>query len=348
MNYNKILIIGYCYLKDGFQYASKSLQNLGYDIYFFPYFTYILDKIELNIINDKLINFIIENNINICLWWNNRITYNSIKYVILSLKENLNQILKHYFYNWDPYLYSNHPYWNDIIEERKLIYSLMDHTFSCFENEIKFIYNSKNANISYNPPGFSPSVSKYCTDENYICDVSIVCTNLYNDKNIYPENSSNLHRYEVIEKLYKIRSSIIFHIYGEENLRELYPDCYRGFIKYEECNKVFSNSKINLSLHCLANSLHTFGESTEEYFSERVPQILGSKGLLVTNTYYNDLLKENIHYIYIQKENYLAKIFDILHNYSFYETIKINGYNLAINNYTWDNWSSKINYLMNF
>ena len=70
----------------------------------------------------------------------------------------------------------------------------MDYTFSCFEYEINYMkkYNKK-INISYLPSGFNPSISSYIYDENYICDVSIVCTNIYDDKSMYPNESCNLH-----------------------------------------------------------------------------------------------------------------------------------------------------------
>ena len=337
-----VLLIGYCYLQDGFLYAMNELEKYGNKIYFFPYFTYILDNNEKK--DDKLIEYIKLHNINICLWWNNRLKYDSIKYIIDNLD---NVVSKHYFYNWDPYLYNyedyNCIYWKDVVENITKIYELMDHTFSCFEYEIKYIikYNKK-ASISYLPPGFNPSISSYIYDENYICDVSIVCTNIYDDKSMYPIESCNLHRYEIIDKLYENRTKIRFFIYGNENIKKIYPECYKGFIKYEDCNRVFSNSKINISIHCLTECVHSFGNSDKEYFSERVPQILGSKGLLMTNTYYSHLLKEDISYIYVNKNNFLHKIFDILQNYSYYEKIKKHGYDIAINNYTWNSWASQL------
>ena len=72
-----LLIIGYCNLEDGFLYGSKALERLNYKIFFFPYFNYILDKIEN--IDEIMIQKIEENEINICLWWNNSITYESIQ-----------------------------------------------------------------------------------------------------------------------------------------------------------------------------------------------------------------------------------------------------------------------------
>ena len=333
-----VLLIGYCYLQDGFFYAMNELEKYDYKIYFFPYFTYILDNNEKK--DDKLIEYIKLNNINICLWWNNRLKYDSIKYIIDNLD---NVVSKHYFYNWDPYLYNyedyNCIYWKDVVENITKIYELMDHTFSCFEYEINYM---KKRNISYLPPGFNPSISSYIYDEKYICDVSIVCTNIYDDKSMYPIESCNLHRYEIIDKLYENRDKIKFFIYGNDKIGKMYPECYKGFIKYEDCNRVFSNSKINLSIHCLTECVHSFGNSNKEYFSERVPQILGCKGLLMTNTYYSHLLKEDVSYIYVNKNNFLHKIFDILQNYSYYEKIKTNGYEIAINNYTWNSWASQL------
>ena len=60
-----ILIIGYCGLDDGFLFASKGLENLGYIIHFCPYLSYIMDNVENK--DDLVIDQIIKNNINICL-----------------------------------------------------------------------------------------------------------------------------------------------------------------------------------------------------------------------------------------------------------------------------------------
>ena len=57
-------------------------------------------------------------------------------------------------------------------------------------------------------------------------------------------------------KIYANRHKINFHIYGPIEFKNLYPDCYQGFIKYDECYKVFSNSKINLSIHPIIYELN--------------------------------------------------------------------------------------------
>jgi hypothetical protein len=334
-----ILIIGYCHLDDGFLYASKALEKLNYTIFFFPYLSYIMDKISNR--DELLVEYIINNNINICIWWNNSIKYDN--YVKI-LEETKN--VKHFFFNWDPFLYNYKKYnsiiWEERIDDKKNIYPLMNHVFSCFETEINYFKN----NISYLPPGFDTEISKYIYDVEYECDISIVCTNLYSNKSEFPDETTNITRYEIVNKLYENRDKIKFHIYGLENLKKEYPECYKGFIKYQDCNKVFSNSKINLSIHPLIYELNNLN-SKEEYFSERVPQILGSKGLLMTNSYLNDKLIDNEDYIHIDNNiDWYEKILEIIKNNDSYNKIRENGYNKGLLYYQWNNWAKTIsNYI---
>ena len=337
-----ILIIGYCHLDDGFLYASIALEKLNYKIFFFPYLNYIMDNIENR--DEILKEKIKEYNINICLWWNNSIKYDNLKNIIN--KENK---IKNYLFNWDPFLYNYEEYnciiWKDRKYEKDMSYPLMDHIFSCFETEINYFKNK--LPITYTPPGFDINISKYILDENYICDISIVCTNFYNNTLEFPNETTNITRYEIVDKLYENRNNIIFHIYGPENFKNIYPDCYKGFIKYQDCNKIFSNSKINLSIHPMVNELNN-SNSNEEYFSERVPQILGCKGLLVTNSYLNNKLKKNKDYIFIDNNiDWYTKIIHIIKNSEKYNYIRNNGYNKAKLNYQWNNWAEKISSVIN-
>ena len=337
----KLLLIGYCHLADGFLYASKSMEKLDYKIYFFPYTSYIMDKIEDR--DDILVKYINDHEIDICLWWNNMLKYDNFERIFIGL---LNKNLKNIFYNWDPFLYNYKKYssfiWEERIDERHKIYSLMDCVFSCFETEINYFKNK--VKMIYAPPGFDKNVSKYIYDENYQCDISIVCTNLYDNIKEFPDESTNITRYEIVDKLYELRDKIKFNIYGIEKFKEKYPECYKGFINYDNCNKVFSNSKINLSIHPLVRELNN-ENSSEEYFSERMPQILGCNGLLVTNSYFTHKLIENIDYIYIDKyTDWISKLLKIIDNDDDYNIIRENGFNKAMDNYQWDNWAKIINY----
>jgi len=338
MNKN-LLLIGYCHLDDGFLFGANALEKLNYKIFFFPYLSHIMDNIENK--DDILINMINDNDINICLWWcNNIIKYDSYHKII----NTTTSTTKHYFFNWDALLYNYEKYnsycWKERIDNKKLYYSLMNHVFSCCENEIIFFKN--NISISYAHPGFDKDVSFYEYDEKYECDISIVCTNLYRNISEFPDEATNITRYEIVDKLYENRDKIKFHIYGFENLKGQYPDCYRGFVKYRDCRKVFSNSKINLSIHPLVNELNN-KNSQEAYFSERVPQILGSRGLLITNSYMINNLIPNVDYIYIDNNmDWFNKIMNIIKNNDKYNTIRQNGYTKAIENYQWSKWAENL------
>jgi len=336
-----LLLIGYCHLDDGFLYAAKALENIGYKIYFFPYLSCLMDKI-VNIDN-LLVQQIKTDNIKVCLWWCNNVKYESYNKIIK--ESDLNENIKHYFFNWDFLLYNYEKYnsliWKERVEEKYLYYPLMTHVFTCYQREID-IFKDK-ISISYAYPGFDRNISYYIKDELYDCDISIVCTNLYKNTNEFPNEATNVTRYEIVDKLYENRDKIKFHIYGFENLKEQYPDCYKGFIKYQNCNKVFSNSKINLSIHPIVNELNNENDEFE-YFSERVPQILGCKGLLMTNSLLKNNLKKDIDYIYIdQNIDWYNKILEIIKNNEKYNEMRENGYNKAIEYYQWSQFAKKIN-----
>ena len=331
-----LLLIGYCHLADGFLYASNSLNKRNYNIFFFPFWNYKLDnKEDLEIINDFK-SIIENNNIKICLWWNNSIGY---EIFIKMYNKNLINIL----YNWDPFLYDYEKYncifWKSIIDRKKKIYPNMDIILTCFEKEINFF---KNLEIDYASPGFDKLISFYKFQKEYECDISIVCTNFYENINEFPLGSTNISRSEIVDKLYEYRDEFKFKIYGPENFKNKYPDCYVDFINYNNCNLVFSNSKINLSIHPLVNELNE--ENTEfEYFSERLPQILGCKGLLATNSNLNKYLVKEEDYIFIDENTDIINLFrKILNNNKEYDKIRKNGYNKSIDYYQWDKWGEII------
>ena len=338
MNKNNLLIIGYCHLADGFLYGSEALKKLGYIIYFFPYLSFQMDKVKN--IEEQFIEFIKNNNIDICLWWNNSIQYDSF---IKMYDKNI----KHILFNWDPFLMNYKKYdafiWEERIENKKKIYSKMNYIFTCFEKEINY-FNDINPYfpIYYAHPGFDKNISSYIYDKKFECDISIVCTNMYNNINEFPDKSTNVTRYKIVNLLYENRNKINFHIYGPENLKNIYPDCYQRSITYDNCKYVFSNSKINLSIHPLVLELNN-ENSKQEYFSERLPQILGCKGLLMTNSNLSDKLIKDNDYIYVDKNtNIIETVLNIIQNNENYNNIRNNGYKKAIKFYQWENWASII------
>ena len=88
--------------------------------------------------------------------------------------------------------------------------------------------------------------------------------------------------------------------------------------------------------------------SKEEYFSERLPQILGCKGLLMTNSLLTNILKKDEDYIHIDNNiDWFEKILEIINNTDKYNIIRENGYNKAITHYKWDNWADILDSVVN-
>jgi glycosyltransferase involved in cell wall biosynthesis len=77
-----------------------------------------------------------------------------------------------------------------------------------------------------------------------------------------------------------------------------------------------------------------------------LPQILGCKGLLVTNSKLSNNLVENEDYIYIDKNmDWFKKLLDIIKKNDKYNNIRENGYKKGVEHYTWNNFAHKIDYI---
>jgi hypothetical protein len=142
----------------------------------------------------------------------------------------------------------------------------------------------------------------------YACDVSIICTNLYTDATF--ENKT-VCRKNVLDAIYADKS-IVLHVYGFPFLKTLYPDAYRGFIQYDDCRHVFSNSKISLNISMFDGMREHDGH---HYFSERLPQIFGCNGIPLCNNDFGAFLEKDVDYIYVQNmDELMPKIKMFLEN----------------------------------
>ena len=208
-----------------------------------------------------------KNNPDIILFWTPTID-------LVELINNIKLFYKNkiFLHNWDPtFTQIDHQHWKDseiiLLNNSKIV----DCVFTVNPLEVEF-YEKNGCKGIHCYSGFDDNFSKPCFDEKYKCDVSAVITNLYNDS-IWDINKQKINRKTLIDQLYN-NKSINLHIYGNENIKNAYPDSYKGFISYNNCNKVFSNSSINLCIHAI---------SIDGYLSERAAQIIGSGGLLFTD-----------------------------------------------------------------
>lgn len=211
----------------------------------------------------------------------------------------------------------------------------MDLCFTCCAKSIDYYKMSGCKDSHYIPPGYDTSVHKIDVNnefrEEYECDLSIVCTNLY-DFN----DGLHINRRTMLDEIVR-HKDIKFYIYGSKNLEKIYPDNYRGFIDFNDTYKVFYHSKINLNTHIRKNG--------NMYVNERTNQILGSKGLLYIDeiTGLDTLFNRHTECVVIDENNYVEQIKGILENYELYEKVKENGYAKAKKHFTWDIFASNIN-----
>ncbi|MEO0236614.1 MAG: hypothetical protein ABIN35_00075 [candidate division WOR-3 bacterium] len=286
--------------------------------------------------------------INIVLFWNFKYFTQSQDGIdtLIAIRSRTSHKVVFIGYNWDPIPPLNDSLVNVNVNvnhsnslKLKFI-QLMNGYLTCDGREIKILDDMGVYNYLYCPPGFDSSITHYIDDPSYHSDVSIVCTNLYTDYNIFPRQSVRVHRKELVDLIYQHRNEIVFHIYGPPNLGQMYPDCYKGYISYQDCPKVFSNSKINLCIH--ATSYNNYRDYL--YFSERLPQIMGAHGLVYCETEYTGLLQPNVNYILSDSNDPWLQIKEILHMYQSpkIQQIKKNGYETATKYLTWDNMVKKI------
>jgi Glycosyl transferases group 1 len=328
----KICLISYYGIRESLLCASNSLKKYEHNVINFSLMENERNE-NKDTVYDMLIETVKNNNIDVILWWYISLSTDKMKYII----ENINT--KNIFFSWD-----DPNGWDDRDMYGKAKY--FDCVFTCCKDMVnKYLENG--AKSSYHLfPGFDPkinypiNVADKMIDTIYNCDISIVCTNLYENDNY--DMKQFINRKELVDIIYQNREKFKFHIYGPPFLKELYPDCYKKEVPYSELNQVFNGSKINICTHTHCQY--------EQYFNERTFLILGSGGLLYIDKVkgIEKLFENGKDCIYINKYNYIDQICHIINNYNDYSKIKKSGNNKSYQ-YTWDEWGKFIHfkYLIN-
>lgn len=319
MNNKKISFVGAVSLEDGYLGAFKALERLGYQCFFIPAMLYKLQNKRTHI--KKIIKEINVHQSDLVLWWRAE-TLNNKELKKIKNRTNMTFAL----YSWDdPYQWEMH---KDMPQKCKTI----DIAFSCCMDSVKMYLDNGCKNAVYCPPGFDQTTHYPEYDESYQCDISLVCTNLYDNIN---DTSFHMNRKKLMLKLIENFPNLKIHIYGPEDFKDIFGANYKGWIKFNESHKVFSNSKINICTH-----IKPFGSM---YINERVCQILGSGGLLFLD-HVKDIDKvlntaEDCVIMSWDLDQVVNQIKEILENYSNYEQKKLNGLKKALNQLTWNNWA---------
>lgn len=338
----KLLLIGYYHLLDGFLGAADALRNkFNYEIEFFPMNAYN-DKYGNNKIH--LLKSFVERKINpkdiltstlysggdpphVILWWNFNIEAHEIQLI-----KKINNSIIHIFYSWDD------PYWVELQnqkENKNESLKFIDIAYSCCNKSLKFYFDSGVKYAYYTKPGFDPKIH-FPTETNtksYDCDISIICTNLYNSPN---DNGKCINRLGFLNQIIK-DGSIKLNIYGPENFKKMFPRNYVSSVTFADTCKVFNKSKINICTHARQ-------KSGDMYINERTCQILGAGGLLYIDNVagLDKILDINSECVVINESDHVNQIKKILGSYSEFEVIKKKGYERAMKDLTWDIWAETI------
>lgn len=326
----KILITTYYGLKESLICADKALREAGFETTEYPLFRFYNDAHDRR--DDYVEHFIEDirkNDPDIILWWYIGIPTSDMEQIVKA-----NPKIKNIFFNWDEPLN-----WEPCDLQNKA--KLLDQVFVCCAEKLDDYrrFGTEEAHLLF--PGYDPNIHNMILDENpndveqFGCDISIVCTNLYENPGQFPNQYVN--RKELVDNIYKnrLKYGYTFHIYGPEKFRDMYPDSYKGYIPYEDTNKVFNYSKINICTHVHNNRY--------KYLNERTLMILGSGGLLFVDSIsgLDELLIPDKECIVIDKDRYVEQIVDIVDNYDDYYIIRHRGYKKG-KQYTWRAWAEFI------
>jgi len=293
INKKKILLIGFYGYSDGYYALGNELEKY-YDIKFFPLFAWRDKCIHSNYKKNDLELEINNYNPDMLLVWHNFdfIDHFVIDEIHFNLKKYLQNIknIKKINLNWD--LGYNYIVMKDTIEIFDIIFgvSIKHNTFSNY----KFFNQGYNEKLSY----------KSEHDLKYKCDISFIGTNLYENYG----NNKNCTRKQILDIITNDKT-INCHIYGSENIKNMYPKHYKNYISYNNCHKVFSNSLLNLNI----SPINDDKNNNHYYYSERLAQIFGCEGLMVCNNDFGNFIPKNC-YIKINKPEEIISIINLIKN----------------------------------
>lgn len=321
-----ICITSYYGIRQSLKCAEIALSNIGYTVYDFALYELTVDTTRSTIeCASLLIEYIIQNQIDILLLW----CHNIDPDVLAQIKSSTRVLVV--MYNWDD------PFDWDLNHISDLCRSI-DLAFVTSKQTQRYI-DSGVENVHYLIPAFCQHTHRIPYDipdyKKYECDISFCFTNLYTD-DIYDQQYIN--RKQLVDNIYNYQDvyGYKFNIYGPDKFRTVYPKSYHGEIMYEDLNKIFYYSKINLCTHVMC--------TVDGYVNERTVLIGGSYGLLLVDDVLgiSNIFNVNTEIIIIDKNNYINQIIEILQNYAKYEPRRKNLYVKCLNNYTYGHWAKHI------
>ena len=313
-------------LADGYLGAANALRRLGHQVTFSGMMCYSnqdktthLERVKVDIGRACP---------DVVIWWRSE-TLSAEEFK--QMRESVPRECLFVMYSWDAmHLWESHQEGETLA--KKCPY--LDLAFTCCKTSIA-LYEKHGCRAVYAPPGFDPSVHYPERAPEWECDISLVCTNLYHGSNW--SKMPHISRKALMNLLIKTLPRLDIRIYGPESLKQDFPHHYSGLVGFSDTHKVFYNSKINICTHLRPDA--------EMYYNERVPQILGSAGLLYVDNVVGldrvlDIGQECLVMDFSSAASVIAQIAGILSRSTALNEIRKRGYEKAIQKMTWDNWAA--------
>jgi len=321
----KFSMVGSFNLADGYLGAAKALKRLGFEVDFIPAHRYLSENPKEHV--KLILKDIEEQSPDYVLWWRSE-TLSGEQMELIYNKVNKPFIL----YSWDdPNQFDNQ--FKNI--KRKCKY--FDVCYTCCEGSIEEYLKCGAKRAIYCPPGYDPEIHFPEFDEKYVCDISLVCTNLYHGDIITKKN--HVSRKTLMEHFIFNFPDLDIRIYGSESLKEVFPNNYHGWMPFNESHKVFFNSKININTHIRPDGY--------KYLNERVAQIMGSQGFLLVDEVngMSKLLTDEMNCEFMRlnsPKSIIDQVSRILEDEDYRKNISENARSFASKNFTWDNWARTV------
>jgi hypothetical protein len=260
----------------------------------------------------------------IVLFWYHSLTAIEMKY----LRSKVPASTVFALFTWDdPYDWQS-PFLNTKVTEK--FYSIV---FTCCKESLAD-YSAPLKRFLL--PGFQldvaeKTIAEHAGPDRFVCDVCMLCTNLYSDAQLYP--NQQIVRKELIDAIYADKS-LVFHIYGPESLRALYPDAYKGFIGLETTFTVMRTARVCLSTHVVSLPKNI------SYSNERTIIAMGTGALLIT-----DLVPPGS--CALQLGDSILKALENIKAavrlpYEQSEPLRTQLHQFAKENYTWQHWAKTV------
>jgi len=317
----RVVIVGYYCYADGVKAAGESLEKEGWEVTHFP----LMEKISGDAWDEDLIDLLHPTKgVSVVLWWYpiHQIPYQKV----LNVVDSAAAFQRHFYFNWDPsYLPYQTENSEEVSQKKEKVYPLMDLVISANPLEASAFSNAVHC-----PPGFSSSYHYPEENSEYSCDISFVGTNLYEDEEMWPARFQLYNRGALLDLIYE--SGLDLKVYGPPWLKERFPNAYVSSIPYHQTHLVFSNSLINISVNCV---------SIDGYFSERVPQIIASRGVVYTDNHLGFGFIEGADYVLLDRRDPVGQIKTLLSDKSKLIQMR-NSTSIKESNISWDRFKDII------